>query len=77
MKSIENILKKEPLRQQIFERNVNLIRLVDFSDSIEEATFIEGTADWEELSDLIETMGFDSMLKEKTWNKYVQTFGGL
>lgn len=70
-------LKKEPLRQQIFERNVNLIRLVDFSDSIEEATFIEGTADWEELSDLIETMGFDSMLKEKTWNKYVQTFGGL
>ena len=70
-------LKKDPIRQQIFERNVNLIRLVDFSDSLDEATFVEGRADWEELSDLFEDMGFDSMLKEKTWNKYVQTFGGL
>jgi len=37
----------------------------------------EGVADWEELADLFSEMGFDSMLKEKTWNKYIQTFGGL
>ena len=70
-------LSKDPIRQQIFERNVNLIRLVDFSDTLEEATFHEGVADWEQLFDLLEDMGFESMLKEKTWNKYVQTFGGL
>ena len=70
-------LSKDPIRQQIFERNVNLIRLVDFSDDLSVLESNDGSADWEELSDLFSEMGFDSMLKEKTWNKYVQTFGGL
>lgn len=70
-------LQQVPNRQQIFERNVNLIRLVDFSANYSDAEIHEGQADWEELADLIDEMGFDSMLKEKTWNKYVQTFGGL
>jgi len=70
-------LQQKPNRQQIFERNVNLIRLVDFSDNYSDAEIHEGNADWEELSDLLDQMGLDSMLKEKTWNKYVQTFGGL
>jgi DNA polymerase I len=70
-------LLKDPIRQQIFERNVNLIRLVDFSDDLSVLESNDGSADWEELSDLFSEMGFDSMLKEKTWNKYVQTFGGL
>lgn len=70
-------LAKDPNRQQIFERNVNLIRLVDFSENYSDAEVHEGNADWEEFADLLEQMGFDSMLKEKTWNKYVQTFGGL
>lgn len=70
-------LNKDPIRQQIFERNVNLIRLVDFSDDLSVMEKREGVADWEELFDLFDDMGFDSMLKEKTWNKYVKTFGGL
>ena len=71
-------LQKEPNRQQIFERNVNLIRLVDFSDSYDaDAEIHEGHADWEQLADLLEQMGFDSMLKEKTWNKYTNTFINL
>lgn len=70
-------LKKEPTRQHIFERNVHLIRLVDFSDDLSVMEKTEGVADWEELSDLFDDMGFQTMLKEKTWNKYVQTFGGL
>ena len=37
----------------------------------------EGVADFEELYDIFDEMEFQSMLKEKTWNKYVQTFGGL
>lgn len=70
-------LSKDPIRQQIFERNVNLIRLVDFSDDLSVLETTDGVAEWEELADLFHEMGFDSMLKEKTWNKYVQTFGGL
>jgi len=70
-------LKKDPIRQQVFERNVHLIRLVDFSDDLSIMEKTEGVSDWEELADLFEDMGFDSMLKEKTWNKYIQTFGGL
>lgn len=70
-------LNKDPIRQQIFDRNVNLIRLVDFSDKLSELESHDGIADWEQFADLLDDMGFDSMLKEKTWNKYIQTFGGL
>lgn len=70
-------LKKDPIRQQIFERNVNLIRLVDFSNNLSILEKTEGVADWEELYDLFSDMGFESMLKESTWNKFIQTFGGL
>lgn len=74
---LREYFKTDPIRQQIFERNVNLIRLVDFSDNISEMESHEGQAAWEELFDLFTEMGFESMLKESTWNKYVQTFGGL
>ena len=76
-KVLTEYLSAKPERRQIFERNVHLIRLVDFSDNLSQAEFHEGVADWEQLYDLLEDMGFDSMIKEKTWNKYVQTFGGL
>jgi DNA polymerase I len=74
---LSEYFKKDPIRQQIFERNVNLIRLVDFSSDIDEMESHDGIADFEELYDIFDDMGFKSMLKEKTWNKYVQTFGGL
>ena len=67
-------LKKDPIRQHIFERNVNLIRLVDFSDDLSEMERHDGAADFEQLSDIFDDMEFHSMLKEKTWNKYVSTF---
>ena len=70
-------LSKDPIRQQIFERNVNLIRLVDFSDDLSVLESNDGFSDWEELFDLFSEMGFDSMLKEKTWNKYIGTFKNL
>jgi DNA polymerase-1 len=74
---LSEYFKKDPIRQQIFERNVHLIRLVDFSDNMDEMEKHEGSADFEELYDIFDDMDFQSMLKEKTWNKYVQTFGGL
>jgi DNA polymerase-1 len=64
-------------RQQIFENNVNLIRLVDFSDNLGVLESHSGTSDWEELYDLFSDMEFKSMIKEKTWNKYIQTFNQI
>jgi len=61
----------------IFERNVNLIRLVDFSSDMEPLELSEGAGDFEKLFDIFNDLEFNSMLKEKTWNKYVQTFRGL
>lgn len=75
------VLMKEYLqkdnRMTIFERNVHLIRLVDFSHDMQKYEKHDGTADWEMLADIFDEMEFSSMLKEKTWNKYVNTFSNL
>ena len=66
-----------PVYKQIFENNVNLIRLVDFSDNLSVMESKTGDGDFEQIYAYFDELGFDSMLKEKTWSKYVQTFGGL
>lgn len=74
---LSEYLKEKPDRQHIFERNVNLIRLVDFSSDMSMLEVNEGLSDWEELYDLFGDMGFKTMLKEKTWNNYIETFNTL
>lgn len=74
---LSKYLKKDPIRQHIFERNVNLIRLVDFSDNLDELEINEGDANWEELFSLFQEMEFTSMIKEKTWNSYIHTFNKI
>jgi len=64
-------------KREIFERNVNLIRLVDFSDNISQAEIVVGTKDFDKLKNAFESMGFDSMIKEKSWDKYCNTFKKL
>jgi DNA polymerase I len=64
-------------KREIFERNVNLIRLVDFSNDMSKLERKTGSGDWDMIEQTFEDLGFDSMLKEKTWNKYVKTFERL
>lgn len=64
-------------RQKIFENNVNLIRLVDFSQNMAELESHVGTRNWEELYDVFCEMEFNSMVKEKTWNNFIRTFNNL
>lgn len=64
-------------KREIFERNVNLIRLVDFSNDMSKLETKTGSGDWDMIAQTFEDLGFDSMLKEKTWNKYTKTFEGL
>lgn len=68
---------KKGNRRQIFENNVNLIRLVDFSENMSDLETHAGESDWEELYSLFCDMEFSSMTKEKTWNNYIKTFNNL
>jgi len=74
-------LLKETLKnagkREIFERNVNLIRLVDFSNNLDQAESHVGHADFEKVREAFEQMEFTSMLKESTWKKYCDTFSNL
>ena len=39
--------------------------------------YTEGRQDFERLRDVFKDLGFESMLKEKTWQNYCQTFEGV
>ena len=66
---------RDNIKRQIFERNVNLIRLVDLRARLNEIEMTENTHfDTEEMYGVFDDFGFNTMLKEKTWNKYVETF---
>jgi len=77
----DNHLLKEvladPEKRKIFERNVNLIRLVDLSQKLEEMEFTYGVSSMDVLYENFHSFEFNSMLSEKTWNKYCKTFEGL
>ena len=67
-------LLKNDEKRAVFERNVNLIRLVDFSDGIEDMECHIGKKDFDELRSIFEKLEFSLMLKESTWEKYKKTF---
>lgn len=62
---------------KIFEKNINLIRLVDFSQSLNDLEKSEHNKDFNKLKNIFENMSFSSMLKESTWEKYCKTFERL
>tara|TARA_B100000674_G_scaffold454616_1_gene427702 strand:- start:7481 stop:8281 length:801 start_codon:yes stop_codon:yes gene_type:complete len=70
-------LLENPEKRKIFERNVNLIRLVDFSNNMSKLERKIGTGDFDMIYNSFEDLGFDSIIKEKTWNKFVKTFERL
>jgi len=85
-KTAEKLVKNESLlrefltddeKMSIFQRNVNLIRLVDFSERMNEVETHVGKEDFSTLKSAFEKMEFDSMIKESTWEKYCNTFKEL
>lgn len=60
--------------QKIFDRNVDLIRLVDLSKSEDEMEISSSKLDSAGLKDYFGKLGFDSMINEKPWGKYIKTF---
>lgn len=85
-KTAENLCKtpsllaevlNDPSKREIFENNVNLIRLVDFSNNLSEVETYIGERDFNKLYDAFVQMEFSSMTKESTWKKYCNTFKNL
>ena len=64
-------------KKLIFERNINLIRLVDLGNSLDEMEVFGSRLSENGLHDYIKELKFDSMLKESTWKKYIKTFKTL
>ncbi len=67
----------EDSKREIFEKNVNLIRLVDFSNNMQLLEMHTGTKDFETLKAAFQEMNFVSMVKDETWKKYCNTFERL
>jgi DNA polymerase-1 len=68
---------KDENKQKIFENNLNLIRLVDFSNDYSVLERFDGKFDAKKLYQIFSDLEFNSMLVEKTWKKYTDTFKGL
>ncbi len=68
---------ENPANRRIFDKNVNLIRLVDLSNAEDEIELTTPKLNLEGLRDYFDELQFDSMLKEKTWENYTKTFKGL
>ena len=67
----------DPSKAAIFEKNVNLIRLVNLSQKLGELEYTYGVSAMDALYETFDTFEFTSMLNEKTWNKFCATFAGL
>jgi DNA polymerase I len=74
--SLKEFLGKRD-NQKIFERNVNLIRLVDFSTNMSVLESCACAGNFEKLKNILDDLEFQSMTKEKSWKKYVDTFRRL
>lgn len=71
-------LFSDPVKAAIFERNANLIKFIDWTD--EDASKMTSTTpvqNWDEVNQLFQKHAFNSLLKENTWKKFVNTFSHL
>jgi len=64
-------------KREIFEKNINLIRLVDFSNDLSSLEKYSGKSDFNSLKNIFSDLEFTTMLKEETWKKYIKTFERL
>lgn len=61
-------------KHEIFQKNVNLIRLVDFSNDISMLELKTSKGNFHKLKNIFNEMDFKTIISEKSWKKYVDTF---
>ena len=75
--NIDLWIDNNPQKAKIFKRNVSLITLADMSDDMNKVIHTKPDTNFEYVKSRFNEMEFNSMTKEKTWNKYVSTFDKL
>ena len=68
---------QDPEKRRIFDKNVNLIRLVNLESDEESMEFTANKFNAGDLQDYFAELGFMSMISEKSWPKYIKTFEDL
>ena len=78
--SLEEFLMKSDNRK-MFENNMFMIKFHDMSEDASDISYhrpILGESNWTQLKEKFNSMDFNSIVsKDKTWNKYVNTFNKL
>jgi 5'-3' exonuclease len=71
---LEARFAKHPGDEERFQRNRELVQLQRLGEDFQTLNVRLGVADFEGLKETFSWMGFKSMIKTKTWKKYVDTF---
>jgi len=58
-----------------FEKNIELIAFHDVSKELDGITFSSGCSDWEHIKDNFTAKSFTTIVKENSWQKFVNSFG--
>jgi hypothetical protein len=76
---LDNFLLKEGFKEKL-DRNLEMIRLHDLQNDVSNIKYFDTiqTQNWLELKNKFEKYEFNSITaKEKSWNKFTQTFDTL
>jgi len=71
--SLEEFLSKDD-NKQIFERNMTLIRFEEIDGGLEHST---PNTNWDALKRSLEHFGFSSIISDKSWPKFVESFSTI
>lgn len=69
---------RRPDVEPIFTRNYSLIRFMEWSDAdMDNMTCSTPSHDWNSVKDSFTTMGFNSVVKDGSWQKFIKSFDNL
>jgi 5'-3' exonuclease len=68
---------EDPVKREIFNRNVNLIRLVDLRNAEDEFEITVQKLDKTGLKNYFSELEFETITREKSWGNYIKTFERL
>lgn len=75
LEALDEYLQSSPENMAIFQRNIGLIRLHDFTDSdLEAIQRHQAKPNWDRVKEVFTSYGFKSIVNDKSWKKFVDTF---
>ena len=71
---LNEYLEKEPGRHAKLQKNLEMIKFHDMKEELQEVDHWSDEVSWEDVRYTFEEMGFFSIINEKSWEKFVNTF---